>query len=183
MKIIITGNPHYGLAAALNQRLTADFCSRTNGFELCSDEGRAAFVEKSLGYEVFINCAALWRFNQTLLLQAVWDRWKAEGKRGRIINVGSTADTNNRGNSWVYPTEKKALRDLSRNLSMAAIGGSGIIVSYVSFGYFATPSVERKHPDKKKLTTAEAASMISWLVDQPDHMVVNELSLDPIQNA
>jgi NADP-dependent 3-hydroxy acid dehydrogenase YdfG len=179
--ILTTGNPTIGLASAISSEIGGDFISRTNGYDLCSDDGRKRAVAHSLNYDVFINCAALWRFNQTLLLQAVWEGWKQAGKSGRIVNIGSTADTGNRGTSWIYPTEKKALREYSRNLSMASAGGSGIQVNYVSFGYLSTPSVEIKHPDKNKMALVEAAGYIKWIIKQPMLANFNELSMDPIQ--
>lgn len=183
MRILTTGNPTYGLAAAISEIVGGDFASRSSGFELTSDDGRSRLVEHSLDYDVFINCAALWKFHQTLVLEAVFNRWKETGKRGRIINIGSTADTGVRGSSWRYPIEKKALRDMSRNLSYTSIGGTGIAVTYVSYGYLSTPSVETKHPDKRKIDPIYAAGIIQWVIDQPLHLNVNEISLDPVQEV
>lgn len=181
MRTIVSGNPTYGLAEAIHRRLGGDFHSRSNGFDLCSDHDRRRFVEASHGYDVFINCAALWRFHQSLLLEAVWDSWKNVGKTGHIISIGSTADTGVRGGKWLYPIEKKALKDLNRNLTYSAIGGSGIKVTLLSYGYLSTPNVEVKHPDKKKMTVDQAVDVIEWVLNAPPSLNINEVSLDPIQ--
>lgn len=181
MTTLTTGNPSYGLAQAIATVIGGDFVSRSTGHDLTKDEVRKAVAEMSLGYDAFINCSALWRFHQSLVLETVWSRWKEAGKRGRIINIGSTADTGVRGGAWLYPIEKKALKDLSRNLTYSAIGGSGIAVTTISFGYLSTPSVERKHPDKKKIDPLDAARMVQWVLEQPLSININELSLDPVQ--
>lgn len=179
--ILTTGNPTYGLAKAIQSVIGGDFVSRTNGHDLTTDTGRATVARMSLSYDVFINCAALWRFHQTMVLEEVWKAWQEAGKSGTIINIGSTADTGVRGGAWRYPIEKKALRDYNRNLTYSAIGGSGIRVSYISYGYLSTPSVEAKHPDKKKIDPLYAAGIIKWVLEQPPGVNIHEISLDPIQ--
>lgn len=181
MKILTTGNPNYGLAKAIQETMGGDFVSRSTGHDLCDDQVRQQVAQMSLDYDVFINCAALWRFHQSLVLETVWNAWKEAGKKGRIVNIGSTADTGVRGTSWRYPIEKKALKEYSRNMTYAAIGGSGIHVTYVTYGYISTPNVEGKHPDKKKIDPQYAAEMIRWAITQPEHININEISIDPIQ--
>ena len=46
----------------------------------------------SVDYDVVILNSALWKFNQTLLLEAVYKKLKAKGKQTLIICVGSTTD-------------------------------------------------------------------------------------------
>ena len=51
------------------------FISRNEtGHDLCKRSVHQEIAEMSLEYDVFINCSALWRFNQTLLLQAVFKK-------------------------------------------------------------------------------------------------------------
>ena len=51
--------------------------------------------------------------------------------------------------------------------------------------FFTTEVVEEnnqeKHPDRKCLDIKIAADYIKWLIDQPKHVNINELSIDPIQ--
>jgi NAD(P)-dependent dehydrogenase (short-subunit alcohol dehydrogenase family) len=183
MRIITTGNPTYGLAEAISRRLGGDFASRANGYDLCSDDGRKRFVETSHDYDVFINSAALWRFHQSLLLEAVWGSWSERGKTGHIISIGSTADTGVRSGKWLYPIEKKALKDLNRNMTYSSIGGNNIRVSLLSFGYLSTPKVEEKHPTKNKISCDQAVDIIEWVLKSPPTVNINEVSVDPLQQG
>ena len=71
MKILISGNPAYGLAQALNLELAdheLTFVSRTtHKLDLTKTENQQVFAEMSLDYDVVIINSALWKFNQTLL--------------------------------------------------------------------------------------------------------------------
>lgn len=183
MKILVTGNPNYGLAEGIKSHMGGDYISRSNGYDLCSDEGRNKAVEKSLEYNVFINNAALWRFNQTILLEKVWDAWKTNNHKGHIINIGSTADIIVRGTNWIYPNEKKALKAQSRNLStLSTWDCPNIRVTYIAFGSIDTPKVREKHPDRLFLTVDDASNTIKWVIDSPKHISINEISLDRIQS-
>ena len=60
-KILMTGNPIYGLAEKFNiVSPTTDFASRDNGYELCEKKGRVKLAVESLKYDVFINSSALY---------------------------------------------------------------------------------------------------------------------------
>lgn len=181
MKTLTTGHADYGVAQAIGQILGSDFASRRNGFDLCTDDGKDRLAQLSLEYDVFVNCAALWKFHQTLVLEKVWNTWSESGKTGTIINIGSTADVGVRSGSWLYPIEKKALRSLSRSLSQCTLGGNGIRVTYISPGYLRTPGVERKHPDKNKIEPLKIAELIKWLIQSPEGVNLHDISLDPIQ--
>ena len=186
MKIIISGNPEYGVAQGLKSILEQEheltFCSRANGFDLTKDEGRNKFVELSLEHDVFINNSALWRFNQSVLLEQVWKSWYDVKKTGQIINMGSTSDRQLKGGNWIYPAEKGALRHHSLNQSLGTVGGIGIKVNYLAYGYVSTPSVERKHPDKVKHTPEEIGRIVKWILDYPvQDTNIMQLVIDPIQ--
>lgn len=185
-KILVTGNPKYGLAQGICSKMKADFISRSNGFDLTNKENQLKCVNLSLDYDVFINSSALYGFNQVHLLQMVYERWEKEIHRGHIINLGSTADVSIKGTSWVYPIEKKALKAYSKNLSMAILGGhgenpSGIRVSYISPGHIKTESSDKKHPHVKKIDPEYLAEVILWVIKQPEGINISEMALDPIQ--
>jgi len=183
MKILMTGNPTYGLAEkfAVVQPQT-DFASRSNDYDLCTKQGRVKLAQASLMYDVLINSSALHQFNQTLVLETVWKTWKEYKKQGHIINIGSTVDGSTKGAEWIYPQEKKALKSLSHQLAMLGIwGGSGIRVSYVSFGSLETDKVHKKHPNRTLMNVTQAAEYIKWIIDAPINININELHMDPIQ--
>ena len=54
-------------------------------------------------------------------------------------------------------------------------------VSYISFGTLSNN--EHKHPDRRCMAIDTAADYIKWIIDQPAHININELSVDPVQDA
>jgi|TARA_B100000085_G_C18401163_1_gene454656 short-subunit dehydrogenase len=194
MKIAYTGNPTYGLAQAWSRRVagTIDvknntryethFFSRANSYNFDDPEARHNFAKVSLEYDVVINSSALHNFQQTLLLKQVWDVWNEQSKVGRIINIGSTADRSNSGTDWIYPTEKKALREFSLGLSMMSVWQNHPTkVSYISFGSLQTSKVHKKHPDRTLMDLTKAVSIIKQVVDQDKENVLSEYRIDPVQ--
>ena len=111
MKILITGKRGYGVASALYEHYPdATFIGRTeSGHDLCEREAQTDVAEIALNYDVFINCSALWRFNQTLLLQAVFKRCHEERHPIHIINIGSTIERVTKGRVSNYAHDKEAL--------------------------------------------------------------------------
>ncbi len=182
MKILITGSHDWGLAKALGEHLQHQditFASRSKGFDLITEDGRGRLSIESLSYDVFINCSKLDNFNQILVLKRVWDKWKENNKKGHIINIGSTVDTGLKGGSRLYTTEKVALRNFSRKLTYDSMSGNGIQVTYLSLGYLNTPGVSFE--DKVKIKLDYVASIINWIINKPDYININEISIDPIQ--
>ncbi len=181
-RMLVAGAAHYGLAAALKERYPqAIFLSRSTGYDFSMPAMWQKAAEHSLEYDVFISCAALWRFQQTLLLEKIWEQWHRQGKPGQILVIGSTGDTGIRPGGWLYPAEKSALRTYCRNLSAATLAGSPIRLTYISPGYMSTPKVEQKHPTKKKLRPLDVVNILEWLMNQPKHFNIHEISMDPIQ--
>ena len=183
MKIIVSGSMEHGLAKEIYKRLNGEHevhCfSYRNGLDLCVYEGRERFVALTTGYDVFINCAKLDNFCQTLLLREVWMHWRTSGKKGHIINIGSTVDTGLKGGSRLYTTEKVALKNFSRKLSYDASAGCGIKMTYISLGYLDTEGVSFQ--DKVKIKLGDVTDTITWILDAPEYININEISMDSIQ--
>lgn len=181
MKVFITGNPTKGLAAELAKVYPdAEFASRSNGYDLTTKDGYRKVMDKITEFDVFINSSALWKFNQTLLLDAVYKKCIEVGHNDiHIICVGSTTDRVKKATSWMYNAEKKALRDYCNSLSLTHVWENGPKVTLVSLGSLS--NVQEKHPERKCLDISKAAEYIKWVVDQPKDICINELSLDPIQ--
>jgi NADP-dependent 3-hydroxy acid dehydrogenase YdfG len=182
MKILISGNDQVGLSAAIG-RLYPDqvtFASRTTGYDLCTHNSRQAFSELSTTMDVVVVSAALWQFQQTVLLEHVSKANRAAGTAPHIIVIGSTTDRVKNGKAWLYNAEKKALRDFSNTLSIGGVWTEGLPkVSYISFGTLSNN--QEKHPDRKCMDIDEAAGYIKWLINQPKHVNINEISIDPMQ--
>lgn len=180
MNILITGNRYIGLAAALyNLYPDATFVSRQTGFDLTTQDG----IKKLLGlinnFDIIINSSALWKFQQTVLLDQIYKKCVELNHRPHIINLGSTTDRVKNGKVWLYNAEKKALRDYSNTLGITGVWNNGPKISYISFGTLSNN--QDKHVDRKCINIDLAASYIKWLIDQPKEICINEISIDPIQ--
>lgn len=184
MKILIAGNPNYGLAEAIRNELTdyeLEFVSRTtHGWDLTKAENQQKFADMSTDYDVVILNSALWKFNQTLLLETVYKKLKAENKQTLIVCIGSTTDRVNKATDWLYNAEKKALRDYANSLGMTGVWSASPRVTLVSFGTLS--NVQHKHPDRKTMLVEHAAQYVRWAIEQPAGLHVNEISVDPLQN-
>jgi NADP-dependent 3-hydroxy acid dehydrogenase YdfG len=178
--MIITGNPTKGLAQSL-LKLYPDalFCSRVNGYNLVETEGMEKFAKDAVEHDTIVLNSALWRFHQTVLLDIVYQAQRKVNKSAHIVCVGSTTDRTNKGSTWLYNAEKKALRDYSNSLALVGVWHSGPKISYISFGTLSNN--QHKHPDRTCININTAAEYIKWIIDQPLTLAINELSIDPIQ--
>ena len=182
MKILVAGNSNYGLAEGIKNALAdheLTFISRSVGYDLTRAENQVKFAELALEYDAVIFCSALWKFNQTILLETTYKKAKAAGKKPHYIAVGSTTDRVMKATDWLYNAEKKALRDYCNSLGLNGVWNEGPRVSYISFG--TMENVQAKHPGRKTLTIQDAASYIKWIVEQPAYLHINEISIDPLQ--
>jgi NADP-dependent 3-hydroxy acid dehydrogenase YdfG len=178
--MIITGNNKEGIAGALAKLYPdAEFCSRSTGYDLSTKLDQERLAELVCKHDVFVNCAALYKFNQTTLLNIVYHKCVLEKHNCHIINIGSTTDRVKKGGAWLYNAEKKALRDYSNTLGLNGVWANGPKLSYISFGTLSNN--QEKHPDRQTMDIDVAAEYIKWIVDQPKHLCINEMSIDPMQ--
>lgn len=181
MKIIVSGNKDFGVAKSIHKLYPdAQFYSRTNGFDLTEAKHQRKFAELSTEFDVIIICSALWKFNQTVLLDEIYKKLIEDNKTPHIICVGSTTDRVKNGKAWRYNAEKKALRDYANTLAIGGVWSNKPKVSLISFGTLSNN--QEKHPDRKCLDIDEAAQYIKWLIDQPKYVNINEISIDPMQD-
>lgn len=179
--MLIAGNKDYGLAKSLSLLYPdAVFCSRTTGFDLTKSIDQERFAELSVEHNVIVLCSALWKFNQTVLLDTVYKKIATDDTK-HIIAIGSTTDRVKNGKPWLYNAEKKALRDYSNTLALGGVWDCKPKMSYISFGTMSNN--QEKHPDRKCLDIDQAALYIKWLIDQPRYVNINEISIDPMQNG
>jgi NADP-dependent 3-hydroxy acid dehydrogenase YdfG len=178
--MIITGNSNDGIARALAKLYPdAEFCSRSTGYDLSTKLDQERLAELVCNHDVFVNCAALYKFNQTTLLNIVYHKCVLEKHNCHIINIGSTTDRVKKGGAWLYNAEKKALRDYSNTLGLNGVWSNGPKLSYISFGTLSNN--QEKHPDRRTMDIDTAAEYIKWIADQPANLCINELSIDPMQ--
>lgn len=180
MNILITGNTNFGLAASLYKIYPeAMFVSRKNGYDLSTREGQEKLSKLVLDYEIFINCSALHKFNQTTLLDTVYKSCLQNKHKPYILCIGSTTDRVKKGGAWLYNAEKKALRDYCNTLGMNGVWNDGPKITLISLGSLS--NVKHKHPDRTCMDIDQAAEYIKWVIEQPNDICINEISIDPLQ--
>jgi NADP-dependent 3-hydroxy acid dehydrogenase YdfG len=180
--MIVSGNKEKGLAKSLYKLYPdAEFLSKSTGYDLCKKEHQYKFALKCLSHDTIVNCSALWRFEQTTLLDTIYKVCVEHNHCPHIINIGSTTDRVKNGKPWLYNAEKKALRDYSNTLALGGVWDKKPKISYISFGTLSNN--QSKHPDRKTIDIDEAALYIKWLIDQPNYVNINEFSIDPMQDT
>lgn len=178
--MIVSGNKNFGIAKELHTLYPqAVFCSRETGFELTTKKDQQRFAELAIDHNTIIISSALWKFNQSVLLDVVYKKCIEDKVLPHIICIGSTTDRVKNGKPWLYNAEKKALRDYSNTLALGGVWDKKPKVSYISFGTLSNN--QEKHPNRKCLDINEAVHYIKWLIDQPKYVTINELSIDPMQ--
>jgi hypothetical protein len=187
-KILITGNRDYGLCQAIcnmfdDNGYVYECASRATGWSLDKNEDQVRLANHYVlnGFNVFINNSAMWKFHQIMIAEQMYNAANIAQVKSQFIHMGSTADTGVKGRTWRYPTEKKALRDYNRDLTYMTQGGSNIKTTCLSPGSLTTPSVMKKHPDRALIDVEYIAEIILWLLNQPEYVNINEISLDPVQ--
>ncbi len=185
MKILMTGNPSYGLAQSW-QKLHAQtqYHSRNHGLrcDLSKENAQEDFAQISLDFDVFINSSYIDHFVQAQICRKVWTVWKKNNKKGFIINIGSAVRDLLRPDNRFYPTSKRMLEDYSRQLYLYSVWGqSHIRVSCVSFGGIATPGTLEKWSHFSHLDTDYCAGVLNWVVNAPENCNVDLLQISPIQ--
>jgi hypothetical protein len=179
--MLIAGNKNYGLAHSLAKLYPdANYASRTTGFDLVKNEDQSRFADLCISHDKIIICSALHNFNQTVLLDKVYKACIEHKHNPYIICIGSTTDRVKNGKAWLYNAEKKALRDYCNTLALGGVWDIKPKITYISVGTMSNK--QTKHPDRKCLDIDVAASYIKWLIEQPKHIAINEISIDPMQD-
>jgi len=113
IKILVSGNPNENLAKGINSVIpNCEFKSRSNVYDLTDKNTKEKFAQESLNFDHVILCSALWQFHQSLLLNLVHTTCQKNHKKGKIIVLGSSIDRVSKGTDWLYPIEKKPLRNI-----------------------------------------------------------------------
>lgn len=185
MKILMTGNPEYGIAKAFfSVYPDTTFVSRSNGFDLTKHNDQNNLIFLSEEYDVFINNSALHDFNQMIVLDKIASHWRTIGKAGHIICIGSTTDRTTKGQMSIYQQEKKALAQYCKQISLLSVWAKDVRfrTTLISFGSMATPKVMDKFGnDRQLIDLISVIETIAWVINSPSNLNVNEISVDPIQ--
>lgn len=179
--MLIAGNSNYGLGKALLKIYpNAIYCSRSSGYNLIDNADQDRFCDMINDHKTIILCSALHNFNQTILLEKVYQNCVKNNHTPHIICIGSTTDRLSDGKPWLYNAEKKALRDYCNTLALGGVWKDRAKITYVSLGTMSNN--QHKHPDRKCLDIDVAAQYIKWIIDQPNNININEISIDPMQD-
>ena len=172
-KIITTGNPNYGLASSIKN---TDYASRSNGYDLSTDEGMTKFCNTAIHYDVIIlNCYTekMNNYSQVRLLHMLYEKFCENKIPVHFICIGSISDHINNEQPWLkyisYGAEKLALQRLCETLNHNRENiSSHIKCTYLSLGHMHTPLVDRYHPQEVKLNTEYVAQVIDWIISAPE---------------
>lgn len=179
--MLVAGNAFYNLSKEIHKLYpTATFCSRNTGYNFFKKEDKEKFAQESLNHDHILLISALAEFHQVMLYDTVYKHCVENKHRPHIITVGSTIDRLGTGNGRVYSTEKKALLEHTKNLNLQSYGNQGPKTTHISIGMLS--NLQHKFPNRKTLDVSEAAGYIKWLIEQPKHVNINEISIDPMQD-
>jgi hypothetical protein len=157
MKYAITGHTQgLGMAFANLSSVQKNFIgfSRSNGFDIASQESRRSIIESAKSCDVFINNAHS-GYAQTTLLYELYTSWKDQNKI--IINIGSNTTTGVKNHIWPYSAQKAALDKASEQLSNL---DNLCKVVLFRFGWIGTDRVIDQYHPKNYLKPDDSANFI-----------------------
>lgn len=163
MKILCTGNPNHSTVASAVAKIwpEADFASRATEYDLRFwDPGSETHFRQNIrSYDTFINSSFICGGGQLQLLEATFEEWSTCGTKGRIINLGSSAEFLGIDSVWgIYTIQKQALRYRSLQLN----GKNGIQTTHVIAGGLNDGKPEHANC----LDLASVAETIQWCLTQ-----------------
>ncbi len=173
MKVLITGgNAGLGLAVmqlgeTLGWKIRSE--SRQTGLDISSRADRQCLIERSLGFDAFINNAHH-EFAQTELLFELHSHWLDMNKSGTIVNISSRAAKQFLARTKparLYDHSKVSLSSLSQQLAM----DSRIRTTCLHFGKLAEAE------SLEALSFSYAAQAIVWVLSQPQGVLVSEMTI------
>jgi hypothetical protein len=179
--MIVAGNKKYGVAEGLCKIYPdALYCSRTTGYDFEEKDSVNEFAKESTHHNEIILVSALWKFQQTLLLENVFKTNMNASLTPLIVVLGSTVDRYHKATAWIYSTEKKTLRQYADSCGKLGIHSKAPRVSLISF--CTLNNKQDKHDGRVCMDIDRAVGYIKWVIDQPRDLCVNEISIDMIQD-
>ena len=173
MKVSITGSTG-GLGTAIVNTFNdckLHLLDRNKGFDL--DKNLNDFVSQD--FDVFINNAHS-GFRQTELLYKLFESNK--NRNCIIINIGSVSSDGNKDYVNEYAVQKNALEKSCLQLQLI---DSECKVTLVKLGRTDTAMVANRK-GYPKMDPMYIAKCIRWLVEQPENIVIKNLTVDQIHS-
>jgi len=143
MKILMTGDPEYGLCHAFTKGTwSAEEISvlseKDDVFDQRSYQNK--ILQECVNCDVFINSAKLSNFMQAQILHDVWNVWRQFKKKGRIISIGS--DVIFKNHDSLYALQKRALFECHKSLLYKDLDIKLTLVNPGKLGPEGTPYAE-----------------------------------------
>ena len=154
-KVLCTGNPdHRGIAMSVKERFpSADFVSRSSGFDLTTADGMIKLKSILLDYNLIINSAYIAPGIQLKILDII----NEVGVTGHVFSIGSVAEFKNvRHYRPEYGLEKEQLKDRSIELLRPTLK-----TTHVTVGGFQ----DQRSTSDFKMSAGEIVKCIQWVLD------------------
>lgn len=182
MPVGITGHTK-GIGLALSQ----EFCrrgetvigfSRSNGFDITDSSTMPrmmAACSENQCHTLVLNAQA--GFIQTHQLYAIAKAW-GEDPTKTIIAISSNASDDTRRNAWMYSIQKLAL-DAAMDQLHAKVQCR---LLNIKPGVVDTEFAHVIQGDFKKLTVDDVVTAVFFAFDQPRHVLIKSITIQPRQN-
>lgn len=175
MKIILTGHTQ-GLGKHIFDKFNLEHevhgYSLSTGYDINDEIIQNLIVDKLNHNDIFINNAYS-NFAQIDLLYKIFDKYKKSSKI--IINISSNSGDGIKKYPHKYAIEKTALDKTCEQLQNCI---SNLRIINVRFGWLDTNRV-RLITDENKIDLDYAVSIIKWLINQPEKVLINNITITP----
>lgn len=178
LRISLTGHTK-GIGKALFQTLslshTVEGFSRSNGFDISTEEGRLEILKHSYNSDVFINNAYSSN-SQTELFTLFFKNWMYDENK-TIINISSQSKYPGQSVNWSgYSAYKASLNHQAYLCAFKTDRKCRIIT--INPGLVKTDmTLDAQQVSKGMLTPEEVAWSVKYAVELPQHIEIGEMSL------
>lgn len=153
MKYAITGHTH-GIGLALSRKVDFIGFSRSNGYDISTQQGLDNIIKDSQDCDVFVNNAYSENY-QTDLLYRLFNVWSH--KKKTIINIGSNTTDGIKTYPHIYSAHKASLEKSSEQLANL---GTPCRVCLIKFGWVGTKRVLNSFKLDSYINVDDAAQYI-----------------------
>lgn len=177
-EISLTGHSQ-GIGKALHTTLSKNFIvkgySRSNGYNIATEEGRQSIFDNSSNASIFINNAH-YSNAQTELFTLFFGNWMYDETK-TIVNISSQSKYPGQSVNWSgYSAYKASLNHQAYLCAFKTDRACRIIT--INPGLVKTSmTLSAQESKKKMLTPEEVADTVHWVITQPQHIEIGELSL------
>ena len=182
MKVMLVGGLNDFTQEIVN-RFSADYYSRSNGYNIDDDDIRNTLAVKSLDYNVLILHTYTIHNSQTLLLQDVLRQWMDNDHDGQIIVTGSSSShfVSYKPNPahWVYTSQKSSLDMLCKMVSKKCTEGKyKFKISVIKPGMLDSEKSRNKSYFIKGVNNKVFTDTLEYIINLPKDIHIPEIVLE-----